>query len=67
MDTTALLLGVIFSSVGLGYFIYGRKQKMSMPFVCGLSLMIFPYFIENTLIMGLTGCLLSIIPWLLRF
>ncbi|AXY60776.1 amino acid transport protein [Acinetobacter sp. WCHAc010052] len=67
MDTTALLLGVIFSSVGLGYFIYGRKQKMSMPFVCGLSLMIFPYFIENTIFMGLTGSLLSIIPWLLRF
>ncbi|KAF1020613.1 MAG: hypothetical protein GAK29_03579 [Acinetobacter bereziniae] len=27
MNSTALFLGLIFSSIGLGYFIYGKKQK----------------------------------------
>lgn len=36
MNTTQLLLGVLFSSIGLGYFIYGKKQKVIVPLVCGL-------------------------------
>lgn len=47
MNTTQLFLGVIFSSIGLGYFLYGKKQKMTVPFTAGLVLMIFPYFIEK--------------------
>ncbi|HCM32392.1 MAG TPA: amino acid transport protein, partial [Acinetobacter radioresistens] len=36
MTATQLLLGVLFSSIGLGYFLYGRKQSMTVPLVCGL-------------------------------
>ena len=46
MNATQLFLGVIFSSIGLGYFIYGKKQKMTVPLVCGLALMFFTYFID---------------------
>jgi len=31
MNTTQLFLGVIFSSIGLGYFLYSKKQKMTVP------------------------------------
>lgn len=48
MNTVPLLLGVVFSSIGLGYFIYGKKQQQTMPLICGIALMIYPYFIENT-------------------
>ena len=48
MNGTHIFLGVIFSSIGLGYFMYGKKQKMTVPLVCGLVLMIYPYFIEST-------------------
>lgn len=66
MNSTALFLGLIFSSIGLGYFIYGKKQKMTMPFICGIALMIFPYFIENNLLISGIGIILSLIPWFIR-
>lgn len=66
MTTNQLLLGLIFSCIGLGYFIYGKKQQSSIPLVCGLTLMIFPYFIENTLWMTVIGIVVSILPYFIR-
>ncbi|MCX5469568.1 amino acid transport protein [Acinetobacter nematophilus] len=66
MNSTTLFLGLIFSSIGLGYFVYGKKQRMTMPFICGIALMIFPYFFENNLMIIAIGILLSLIPWLFR-
>ncbi|NUG12251.1 amino acid transport protein [Acinetobacter seifertii] len=67
MNTTQLFLGVIFSSIGLGYFLYGKKQKMTVPFTVGLVLMIFPYFIESNVLLSSIGTLLSVIPYFLSF
>lgn len=66
MDTTQLLLGVLFSSIGLGYFLYGKKQKVVVPLVCGIILMIFPYFIDNTTLIIMIGILFSILPYFIR-
>ena len=66
MTATPLLLGLIFSCIGLGYFIYCKKQQRSIPLVCGLSLMIFPYFVENTLWMTVIGIVLSVLPYFIR-
>lgn len=63
METSPLLLSVFFSSVGLGYFIYGKKQKVLVPFLCGLILIIFPYFIENTWLIVLIGGVFMGIPY----
>ena len=67
MNATQLFLGVIFSSIGLGYFLYGKKQKMTVPFVVGLFLMVFPYFIESNALLDGIGLLLSAAPYFLRF
>jgi hypothetical protein len=67
MNATQLFLGVIFSSIGLGYFLYGKKQKLTVPFVVGLVLMVFPYFIESNVLLSGIGILLSITPYFLRF
>ncbi|MCH7294637.1 MULTISPECIES: hypothetical protein [Acinetobacter] len=67
MNATQLFLGVIFSSIGLGYFMYGKKQKMTVPLVCGLVLMLFTYFIDSTAIISVIGIILSILPYFLRF
>ncbi len=42
MSASLLLWGVLFSSIGLGYFIYGKKQNATVPLVCGIALMIIP-------------------------
>ena len=66
MNTVSLLLGVVFSSIGLGYFIYGKKQQQTMPLICGIALMIYPYFIENTVFLILIGIILCIAPKFIR-
>ncbi|EEY87061.1 amino acid transport protein [Acinetobacter radioresistens] len=67
MTATQLLLGVLFSSIGLGYFLYGRKQSMTVPLVCGLILIIFPYFVENLFLLGSIGLVLAVLPYFLRY
>ncbi|MCH7352876.1 amino acid transport protein [Acinetobacter sp. NIPH 1958] len=67
MNATQLFLGVIFSSIGLGYFLYGKKQKMTVPLVCGLILMLFTYFIDSTAMISIIGVILSVVPYFLRF
>ena len=66
MNTVPLLLGVVFSSIGLGYFIYGKKQQQTMPLICGIALMIHPYFIENAVVLILIGIILCITPKFIR-
>jgi len=67
MDSTAALLwGVLFGSIGLGFFMYGKKQKAIVPLVCGLALMVYPYFIANTIALVLVGLVLIAIPYFIR-
>jgi hypothetical protein len=46
-NVSELLWGVLFGSVGLGFFVYGKKQTLIVPLVCGLTLMVYPYFMPN--------------------
>jgi hypothetical protein len=66
MEVSTLLWGVLFSSVGLGFFIYGKKQRAPVPLVCGIALMIYPYFIPNVFALVAIGIVLSAIPYFLR-
>jgi hypothetical protein len=57
---------LLFGSIGLGFFIYGKKQRAAVPLVCGLALMLFPYFVSNVLLLVGIGVLLMAIPYFLR-
>jgi len=67
VDSQSLIWGLIFGSIGLGYFVYGKKQRSVVPLVCGLGLMVFPYFVSNTVVLVIVGLLLSAIPYFVRF
>jgi hypothetical protein len=66
MTETGLLCGVLFSSIGLGYFIYGRRQGKNIPLLCGVALMIGPYFMPNTAVLLIIGAIFAAIPCFLR-
>lgn len=66
MNASLLLWGVLFGSLGLGYFIYGKKQGAVMPLVCGLALMVFPYFISSTWLLVGVGAVLAALPYFFR-
>jgi hypothetical protein len=67
VNTASLLWGLLFGSIGLGFFVYGKRQKAVVPLVCGLVLIIFPYFISNTILLVAIGVALVGVPYFFRY
>jgi len=65
-NNAQLMWSMVFGSIGLGFFIYGRKQKALVPLLAGIALFLFPYFIANTYVLVLTGCAISAVPFVLK-
>ncbi len=65
-DPIDLFLGFMFSSIGLGYFIYGKKQKLLVPMLVGASLMAYTFFVPNRIAIVVIGIILSVIPYFFR-
>ena len=66
MSVSSLLWGLLFGSVGLGFFLYGKKQQAVVPLLCGLALMVFPYFVSNTILLVAIGFALIALPYFVR-
>lgn len=62
METANLIWGLIFSSIGMGYFIYGRKQSNLVARYCGIALILYPYLVTNTLAIVGIGIALMLAP-----
>jgi hypothetical protein len=66
LSTASLLWGLLFGSIGLGFFVYGKKQRAVVPMLCGVALMIFPYFVSGIIVTIVIGTVLIAIPYFLR-
>lgn len=66
MNISQLLWGVLFGAIGMGYFVYGKKQRAAVPLLCGVALMVFPYFVSNAALIVLVGAGLCAIPYFYR-
>lgn len=66
MSDSLLIWGVVFGSLGLGYFVYGKKQRAVIPLLCGVALMVVPYFISSTVLLVCLGIVLAAIPYFVR-
>ena len=67
MDSAAVLLwGLLFGSIGFGFFIYGKKQKAVVPLITGIALCVIPYFIANVYALVIVGVILMAIPFIVR-
>jgi hypothetical protein len=67
IDSTAVLLwGLLFGSIGFGFFLYGKKQKAVVPIIAGIALCVVPYFIANVYILVTVGVVLMAIPFFVR-
>ncbi len=67
MDATTLYAGVILGSIGLGYIVYGRKQKNPIALISGVVLCGMPYFISNIILLAAAGIALMTLPFLIRY
>ena len=66
MNEAWLFWEMVFGAFGLGFFVYGKKQRKGVPLACGVALMGFPYFVSNTLLLLAIGVVLMAIPYFVR-
>jgi hypothetical protein len=67
MDGSTLLWGLLFGSIGLGYFVYGKKQGRFAALLSGAGLMVFPYFVSNAWLSILIGIALMALPFFWQY
>lgn len=61
-DSTSLMAGLIFGSIGVGYCIYGKKQSHLVAFLAGIFLIGLPYAIDNNVALIIISLILMVIP-----
>ena len=67
MESESMLIwGMVFGSIGLGFFIYGKKQEKIVPLISGLALFVFPYFIADITMLMIVGTILIALPYFVR-
>ena len=65
--TSFLFASLVWGSIGLGYFIYGRKQASWPCMIGGLLMMAASYFVSSALLMSLISvALIAGVYFLLR-
>ncbi len=62
-----LFIGMIISTVGVGYMMYGRRQARFAPVIAGVVLCIYPYFVDDWLWLIVIGVPLLAAPFLIDF
>ena len=60
-----LYISILISSIGFGYFIYGKKQSDFYFLIAGLILIVYPYFTKGVFII-IVGVLLLLAPFVAK-
>lgn len=67
LDPTMLFLNILFSSIGFGYYLYGKRQQKLVALLSGVGLFIVPYGIESTIQLLIVGLTLAVLPFFMRW
>jgi hypothetical protein len=63
----SFIVGIFAGAVGMGYFIYGKRQAKFAPMLAGVLLCVYPYFTDNLLWLCVIGAILMAAPFLVDF
>jgi ABC-type Na+ efflux pump permease subunit len=63
----SLLASVVVSSVGMGLFIYGKKQKRMPHLAVGVVLMVYTYFVPGVLLIFLIAAVLLLLLYVASY
>lgn len=61
-----MVWGIIFGSIGLGYSVYGRKQRHLLATLCGLGLIVLPYLLHPLWVLIAVCTVLCAAPIVIR-
>jgi hypothetical protein len=59
-DTRFLFASLLWGSIGVGYFIYGKKQQAIVPLIGGLLMIAVSYLVSSALLMSLISISLMV-------
>ncbi|PKH03136.1 hypothetical protein CXF72_08095 [Psychromonas sp. MB-3u-54] len=65
-SSSIIIWSILFSSIGMGFLMYGKKQRAIVPLCAGLALIVFPYFMTSVLMLLVVGIILVAIPYFIR-
>jgi hypothetical protein len=60
LNANFLFASLVWGSIGVGYFIYGKKQQSFSAMIGGILMVAVSYFIGSALLMSLV-CVLTIV------
>ena len=64
LDASSFLTSLLVSSVGFVLLSYGRKMTRPPHMIAGLTLLVFPYFVDNVFVMSAIAALIVAALWL---
>jgi hypothetical protein len=65
LDPTYLTLALLFSALGMGLFLYGRKASRMSHLAAGLAMMTCPYFVTNPIAMSAICLVIGVAPFVM--
>ncbi len=65
-DSSALIWGTLFGGIGIGYFIYGKKQKQPVAFFSGVGLFVVPYATTSVPLLIAACIALMLLPFFVK-
>lgn len=66
LNPSYLMLSMLFSSFGVGYFIYGKKQGKPLVLLVGIALSVYTFFVSDLTLICVVGVALMALPWLVN-
>ena len=63
-DPAALFASIFISAVGVGFFLYGKKQQRAPQLVVGIALIGYTYFVSSVAVMLAIAAALLVALWL---
>jgi hypothetical protein len=67
MTGTTLAIGILTGAIGVGYFMYGKRQTKFVPLLAGMALCVYPYFVDSALWLIVVGAVLLAAPFVIDF
>ncbi|HLX30924.1 MAG TPA: hypothetical protein VKV24_20805 [Casimicrobiaceae bacterium] len=67
MNSTSLIIGIFTGAIGVGYFMYGKRQARFAPLIAGMLLCVYPYFVTGVVWLVVVGAALMAAPFFIDF
>jgi len=66
MDTnpSTLFAGLVVSALGVGFFIYGKKERRAPQLITGVLLSVFPFFVSGAVTTYAVAAAILVAMWI---